>query len=255
MALSSKSLFLYGFEVTDENSSLDFKASSGGSVLQATLTIGYYSLTSLMTEIVRAMEAVDPTNIYTVTADRTVVGGTQNRVTIATSGTFLSLLFSSGPRTASTCAELIGFNVADKTGATTYTGDFSSGTVFIPDRIAYQFIPIDVHNEVIGKINISSIGVKETVVFSTQKYWQAQFKYIPKSEAENSWAPLMLWMIQQRPIDFTPEIATPSTFYSGTLEKTPASGTALAFKFTEMLPDFPDTYDSGVMTFRKDPLT
>ena len=65
MALTGRSLFLYGFAVTEFNSSIDFRSASLGPVLQATLQVGYYSLSSLADEIVRAMTEVDPvtTNI------------------------------------------------------------------------------------------------------------------------------------------------------------------------------------------------
>src|SRR5437868_3980949 len=112
MALKSRSLFLYGFQVTELNRSIDFKDTSGGPELSATLTIGFYSLTSLMAEIKRAMQAVSGA-IYTVTADRTYLSGTENRVTISTSGTYLSILFQTGTRAASSCASLIGFNGTD----------------------------------------------------------------------------------------------------------------------------------------------
>jgi len=101
MALRGLSLFLYGFQVTEYNSSLDFKAVSGEPTRMATLRRGYYSLTSLGLEIARAMNAVDTDHIYTASVDRTVNGGLENRVSIATNGTFLSLLFGTGPRAAS----------------------------------------------------------------------------------------------------------------------------------------------------------
>ena len=135
MALNSLSSFLYGFEVTPNNSSIDFQVVSLGPTLQATLTLGFYSLTGLLAEVSRALQAVDNTNTYTATADRTIAGGTQNRVTIASSGAFFRLLFASGPRTASTSAPLLGYTTTDKTGATSYTGQTSAGTYLIPNPV------------------------------------------------------------------------------------------------------------------------
>lgn len=256
MALRSPSLFLYNLTVTANNSSIDFKISGGGSELNATLRQGYYSLTTLMLEVVRALQDADPSNTYAVTANRTIGGGTQNRVTIHTvTGAFLSLLFSSGTRTASNAAALLGFNVADYTGGLTYTGSASSGTTLLTNREGFTYLPVDAYQNNQGKINISASGQKEAVVFSVMFFFQVQFKYITLNQMLTQWTSLMTWMIQQRPIDYTPEITFPNTFYAATLESTAGDGQGLGFKFTEQLPDFPNQYDTGLMKFRKVPGT
>lgn len=251
MALKAKTLFLYNLQVTTDNRSIDFKSSSGGSQLNATLTLGFYSLTGLMAEVKRAMEEADPGNTYTITADRTISGGTANRVTIATSGSFLSLLFSSGTRSASTAALLLGFAITDRTGATSYTGTSSAGTVITSTLVGYNYLSTDFNRKVFGSLNVSATGEKEAIVFQVQQFFQMQFKYEPGSYVSSSWMPLMTWMIQQRPIEITPEITTPTSFYECTLEKTSADGKGLGYVFKEMLPDFPNLYDTGLMTFRK----
>lgn len=251
MALRDKSLFLYGFEVTQFNSSIDFKAASLGPTLMATLTFGFYSLTSLMTEIKRAMQAADPANIYTVTADRTFSAGLQNRVTISTSGSFLSLLFLTGPRTASTTAPLIGFAVADRTGSTSYTGTSSAGTVLVSELNGYNYLSPDFNHKIYGSVNISTSGVKEAVVFQIQKFLQVEFKYEPEAKWIVQWTPFMDWIIQQRLFEFTPEIKSPTVFYEVTLESSSADNKGLAFKPAEMLPNFPFNYQTGLLTFRQ----
>jgi len=250
MALTAKSLILYGLEVTTSNRSIDFKTSGGGAELQATLTLGYYSLTDLMSEIKTQMQAADPYNTYTVTADRTISGGTQNRVTISTSGSYLSLLFGSGTRAASTVAPLIGFTSTDKTGATTYTGTSTCGTALTSTLTGYNWIPPEMNQKVFGSLNISTTGIKEAIVFQIQKFFSVQFKYEPKSYVINSWLPFWQWSIQQRAFEFTPEVTSPSAFYNCTLEKTGADSKGLGFAWKEQLPDFPNLYDSGLITFR-----
>lgn len=251
MALTAKSLFLYGFQVRQNNSSIDFRAVSLETPRQATLSFGFYSLDSLATEISRAMKAVDPTRDYTVTVNRTIDGGLQNRVTITTSGGFLQLLFMTGPRTASTVAPLIGFNTVDYSGNTTYTGWFSAGTAFVPSFVGYNFLGTEFIQKNFGAVNVSASGDKEAIVFQIQEFWQVQFKYIPKTEWTTSWLPLMRWLIQQRLFDFTPEVSSPNTFYEGTLDQSGSDGKGLAFQGTEMLPSFPNLYDSGLLRFRK----
>lgn len=249
MALTAKSLFVYNIEVTTLNYSLDFKADSGGPELSGTLNLGFYSPTSLADEIARVLNATDADNSYTVTVNRSVMGGTENRLTITSNGSYLSLLFSSGTRAATTMAGLAGFNATDYTGALTYIGSQSAGTSLIPDYIGYSYLDDFNQAKVFGAVNVSASGEKEAVVFNIQKFINIQFMYEPKSKLLE-WKNLWYWLIQQRPFDFTPEITTPTTFYQVTLEKTSLDGKGLGFIMKELLPNFPNHYDTGMLTFR-----
>lgn len=251
MALSAKSLFLYGIEITAENESLDFRAVSLETPREATLRRGSYSLAELGEEIIRAMQEVDTSNEYTVSIDRTVSGGTQNRVTISTDGAFLELLFSSGPRAASTVAPVIGFPYTDQTGATSYQGTSTAGTSLVPDLVGYNYLGPEFDQRNFGAVNLSASGEKEAIVFQIQQFWQVQFKHISKTKWVDEWRALMGWLIQQRPLEFIPEISDPTTYYDGTMESTQADGRGVAFKVREMLPQFPNTYDTGIMRFRR----
>ncbi len=248
MALSSPSLFLYGIEITPTNRFITFGTNVtevGPLARTATLDVGYYSLTSLLAEVVRALIKADPLHVYTASADRTISGGLQNRTTISTSGPYLSIFFGTG--NPSNPASVLGFNAADYTGLTYYTGSSSSGTVLIPNQLGYTFTSPKRNQKNFGALNISASGVKEAIVFSLQSFWQVQFKYIPAAAADNLWYPLIQWMIQQREIEFTPEISNPTEFYAGTLED-PNQG--LMINLTEMLPDHPNKYSTPLMKFR-----
>lgn len=254
MALSAKSLFLYGLEVTDENSSLDFKTSMGGPERQATLETGFYSVTSLLIEIVRAMRAVDTSEDFIASANRSVAGGTQIRITISTSGSYLSFLFASGTRSASTCASLLGFTATDKTGSTSYTSGSTIGTALTPNLAGYNYNgPIgsngDRSRKVFGNVNVSANGTKEAIVFQIQKFIEVQYKFIPEEDIPD-WVGFLTWAIQQRPFDFTPEISNPTVYNEVTLESTPQDNKGLAFMMKEMLPQFPNLYDTGLLKFR-----
>ena len=250
MALTQKSLFLYGLQVTSLNSSLDFKASSTGPVLQATIPIGFYSLTDLINAVVSAMAAVDATNTYTCTANRAVSGGTQNRVTISTSGSFLSLLFSSGSRSASTIAPLLGFAVADQTGATTYTGTATAGTALQPAWWGKSYLdPYSLRTN-FGSLNISANGTKEAITYQIQQFYEVQFDYEPYSAVVNSWQPFLTWAIQQQAFEFTPDITNPNVFANVTLESTEEDSQGLGYRMKEMLPDMPFLYTTGILRFR-----
>ncbi len=256
MALSAQSLFLYGYTVTTSNRNFDFRAVSAETPRQAVLNLGYYSLSGLMRELVRAIGVVDATNTYTITADRTVSGGLQNRVTIASSSAFFSILFASGPNTATNCATLFGFTATDKTGALTYTGSSTTGTAVrpnasLPQIFGYNFIDPSYQPMVMGSLNVATSGIKEEVIFNIQNFWGVDFRWITPTESTSDWAGLITWMIQARPLEFTPMIPAPTTYYEGTLETSSASGKAMAFYLKEMLPDFPNVYQTGPMKFRQ----
>jgi hypothetical protein len=103
------------FVISTSNNKIDFKESSGGSELTATLTSGNYTVSQLETEIKDELEAVGA-DTYTVSySEQTGLW------TISSNGSFLSLLFSSGTNTANSVGSTLGFN-ADCTGSLSYSG-------------------------------------------------------------------------------------------------------------------------------------
>lgn len=253
MALRNASLFLYGFQITELNRYVSFGTSAGetpglDTARIATLNIGFYSLASLGLELARAMSAADPTHVYSFATDRTLAGGTQNRCTIATNFSYLSIYFATG--NPANPASLLGFGATDLTGSTSYTSSSSAGTALIPNQIGYTFLSPTAIQKNFGVLNVAASGLKESIVFSLQSFWQVQFKYIPEALLDDTWLPLIQWLIQQREIDFTPDITDGNTFYTGTLED-PNQG--LAFTLSEMLPQFPFQYQTPLMKFRVRP--
>lgn len=249
MALSSQSLFLFGYTIDSTNLNIDFQSTLGGPVLSAVITLGEYSLSTLLQEIADAMQSADPANTYNCTADRTVMGGTQNRVTIATTGTYLKILFSTGPNSKTSAASILGFNGLDYSGSLSYTGSQTTGTALIPVFYGYSYQGPESQGKVFGVSNISASGLKETVTFNVQEFIDVEFKYVAKSELL-IWSGLFNWLIHQNPFDFTPEINSPTTFYPVTLEKTEYDGQGMGFRMKEMLPNFPNLYQTGPLNFR-----
>jgi len=249
MALTSRSLFLYGFQVTTNNNAFTFRAVVAEPLRTCTIPIGYYSLTSLGEQISAQLQLADPARQYTVTVNRNVVGGTQNRVTIASNGIFFEMYFSTST-VSQAFATLIGFTPVDQTGFTTYTGSSSAGTAFSPAMIGYTFLSPDYMQKIQGNLNISASGDKEAIVYQIMQFWQVRFKYITFTEWQTGWLPLMTWAIQQRLLEYTPEISSPNTFYEGTLEGSKGDAKGLGFTTTEMLPDFPNLYDTDILKFR-----
>jgi len=197
------------------------------------------------------MQDADPSHTYTVTMNRTFNSNTENRITIATSGIFLSLLWATGPRAASAAATLLGFNVTDRTGSTSYQGNNSSGTILIPSLYGYNYLSPDFMRNLFGTVSITAGGLKEAIVWNIQRFFQVEFKHQPYSKVVNEWTPFLTWAIQQRPIEFTPEITSPTVFYQATLESTSADQKGLGFTMPEELPEMPFFYHTGNMKFRQ----
>lgn len=250
MALRAKSLFLYGYEVGPGNCAIDFRVYPSGPLLQATIPSGYYSLTGLLSAISSQMRAASGVSI-SVSADRSVNGGTENRITFTTLGTHFSIYFGTGPRKDISIAELLGFAKADLTGGLTYTGTSTSGTALIPDWWGKNYQPPELFKKNFGAVNVSTSGDKEAIVFAIQEFLSVQFDFESETKAFNEWPGLIGWMIKQRVFDFTPEISNPGVFYEVTLEKTSEDGKGLGFNLKEQVPQYPFMFSTGPMTFRR----
>jgi hypothetical protein len=196
------------------------------------------------------MSAIDTSNVYTATVDRTAASGTQNRVSIMTGGSYLSLLFGTGPSTATSIASTLGFANTDRTGALMYTGTMTTGTAVESTLVGYNYLGIEFMQKNFGAVNVSTDGLKESITFPLQYFYQVQFKYEPQTKVIMQWQPLFEWMINQRPFDFTPQIASPTAVYNSWFEGSSEDQNGLSYKFTEMLPNFPFLYDTGLLKFR-----
>lgn len=255
MALNSKSLFNYGIQVTNLNQNIDFVKELGGDILTAQLGLGFYSPGGLADQVALQLQSLDPDNIYTVTVDRTIMGGTQNRITVATSGTFLELLFGSGPNVNTSAAGIMGFNAIDYTGQTHYTGSQTTGIVLIPDYIGYNYSDDTMASKLFGAVTVAASGLKEAVTFNTQFFVEVEFKYEPESRL-TLWKQFFIWAIQQRQFDFTPNLSTPSTVLNSTLDKTDYDDQGLGYKMTELIGEsLPNFYTTGPLVFRIIPST
>lgn len=254
MALSALSLINYGLEVTALNSNLDFKASSGGPILTAVIPLGFYSVGSLGIAVAAAMQAQETVANYSVSIDRSILGGTQNRFTIISSGAYLSLLFGTGPNLTTSISNLIGFNPTDYTGLTQYTSSQSIGTALIPTFFGYNYRDSLNQSKLFGAVNVSASGLKTSIVFNKQFFIDVQYKYEPQSRLLE-WSNFWSWAIQQRDFDFTPEITNPTYVFQSNLERTEYDSKGLGFQMKEMLPTFPNLYDTGPLNFRIVPLS
>lgn len=242
MALTAKSQFLYGLEVNSYNQNLSF--SIGAGTLSGSLTYGYYTLEDLVIEVVRVLTQLAPSKTFTYSINRTSTGPF---VTITCSSGTFSLFFAS----PSSIGPTLGYAAVSYTGSLSYTAPSTCGTILETTREGYTYLGPEFQRQVMGAVNVSATGLKEAVVFQVMQFVQAEFKHEPQAKVITDWTPFFNWAIQQRPFEFTPSIADPTTVYQVTLEKTAVDGKGLGFKITEMLPEFPFYYKTGLITMRR----
>jgi hypothetical protein len=242
MALRTRSLFLYGYTVTQYNGAIDFRR--GATTYRATVPTGYYSLTSLCAAISRAMVTVDSDIEYTCSALRLVV---ENRVVFSADVSF-TLLFGTGARVSSSIASLIGFNAVDSGPSMSHYGSFTTGTKYMPDRVAYNYRGPSELVKQDGARVVSASGIKETIVFATQRFVEAHFKY---NRDKASLERFLEWATLQKRFEITPEFDNPTVFFEVTLDKTANDQNGMAFELVEHVGDgMPNYWDTGMLRMR-----
>jgi hypothetical protein len=256
--MKDRALFLYGFDVTDFNKYINFHNAIGGPELTAVLNKGNYTCTEFLAEVKRAMELADGVYKYTWAIDRTLGSGTSNQITVTTTGPHLDLLFGTGTNTATSIRHFIGFDQIDYTGALTYTGSTNGGTILLPDFATWDYLGPDNYITQDGSKQISSYGIKETLVFAKMQFFQGQWKYITNfgsSTQLTEWQTFLQYSTRQLKFEFTPSIyEDPSLFYQCTLESTPGDTNGMGYKLTQMINvGLYRFYDTGVMKFRVKP--
>lgn len=247
MGLYNQCLINFGVQVTPNNRSIDFRTVSMGPEKQATLRVGLYSLTSLANEIRRAMSVADPSFTYTVTFNRAVSAGTQNRITISTSGGYLDLLLLTGTRSASSFAPLVGYSSTDKTGATSYTGQSSCGTILIPSYPPQDYQPIGSIHDSRRSSNDSTSGKIETVSFSYFRNFQFKIKWIEEGSTEYfNFQNFNIWMLRGGLIEFSESVNDANTYTVGA-----PINVRPPIELNRMVPGFYDYFETPVYTFRE----
>lgn len=255
MAQNDRALFLYGCDVTQFNKYINFKSAALGSELTATLTVGNYTATELLFEIKKQLELADGVNTYTVSINRNVSGALENRVSIISSGSYFDLLFSTGTNAGNSVADLLGFDLVDYTGLTTYSGFKSMGKILIPEFPTYNYLSPDLFIMQDGVKNVSAAGIKETLVFAKMQFIQGQWKWITNFSNRTQlteWKDFLQYATKQKKFEISTSIfENYDLFYQVTLESTDSDSNGMGYKLTQMLgPGLYRFYETGMLKFR-----
>jgi len=255
-ALFNHSRFYFGLKITNANKYLDFKE---GLVFRvATLTIGSYTGASLASELKKKLDAVGD-NTYTVTYNRDT-----RKFTISSTVNF-SLLPFTGVTIGQGVYSMIGFSsAADRSGASTYTGDIASGSEYKTQYFIQSFKPTAHNRKAIdGIINKSSSGVIEVVKFGNERFMSGEFLFITdipqglgsiirtNHTGVQDYISFIESIIDKGLVEFMVAENETSVFETFILESTEQDSKGLDYELIELYDrNLPDYYRSGVLKFR-----
>lgn len=254
MALGTRSAFYYGYTVDETNFYIPFDEGAGE--LNAEITLGAYSLTEFLVAVKTALDAAG-TQAYTVEVDRDT-----RQITISATSSF-DLLISSGTTTGTSAFSLMGFTGSDLTGLTSYTGD-ASGYEYVTQFPIQDYVAPNYWQEKIQpSVNESAAGEIEVISFGTRKWVEMNIMYVneiiskqtgpiaPQIDAEQNTIDFMVYLISKAPIEFMPNVANRSSYYTMILERTPQNGDGVGFNLAEMVSrNMAGYYMTGLLRFR-----
>jgi hypothetical protein len=254
MSLKTYSGFIYGHDITDTNSWLDFTEGAGPE-LSTEVAIGSYTLDDFVNAVLNALNGEGALD-YTATINRAT-----RKVTISASGTF-GLLVTTGTHTGISAFSLLGFT-ANKTGSSSYTSDVESGLFYEPQYKLQRFVTFEDNVEFAQtSVNTSASGLVEVVSFGQNQFMECNITYATDITGQGAiknnvngvsdLRAFMNYLIRKKPIQFIPDIDTPSAYYDCLLEKTTSSSNGTGFQLYELYGrGLANYYETQTLTFRR----
>jgi len=258
--ITTFSQFFYGHTISNGaggglgNNIINFDEGSGE--LTAELNQGDYTLEEFVLEIKRAMDAVG-TLAYNVSVDRTT-----RQITISSDSAF-DLLVISGSQVGTSPWALMGFTGADRTGLSSYEGDSSSGSVYRPQAIVFDYVSIDdFRTKQDAVVNTSASGKIQTVQFGDVGFIEMNISPISSRTNLNNKTgnfeesatgvedarDFLNYLITKAKVEFMEDRDTPSNFTKCLLESTQTSRQGTAFRLESIIKGF---YQTGRLRFRE----
>lgn len=255
MSITTRSVFYYGHNVTSTNYTIDF---NDGSVRQAQLDIGAYTLTDFAVEVARAMTEVGG-QTYSCAVDRAT-----RKLTISATSNF-SILTTSGDSLGTSAFTLMGFSGADKTGTNTYQGSAGSGSEFLPQFLLQDYISADDWKENINAaVNQAASGVVEVITFGSVYFMQCNVTLQTDidqgtgnaietdASGVDNLRTFLEYCTTKSPIEFMEDRSSRNTFIECLLESTPEDQKGTGFKLKELYGrNLPNYYETGTLKFRR----
>jgi hypothetical protein len=253
--INTYSKFYYINPVDDGNFYLNFDEGSGE--LTAQIETGSYTPTDLAVAVAAALNDIG-VNTYTVTFNRST-----RTYTIASTVNF-SLLTSTGTNVGSDIFSLLGFTGADRTGASTYTGNVQGAFEYEPQFKLQSYVDQeDLQKAVSASINKSASGIIEVVKFGTEKFFEFNLMFITDIDqgvdgpiktnlsGVSDVRQFLRFAIQKHEIEFIPDVGDVATFYKILLESTDEEKNGTGYRLKELYTkNLPGYYETGKLVFR-----
>lgn len=254
MSLKTYSGFIYGHDIIDTNSWIDF-SENGITELSAEVRIGSYTLDDFVDAFLNAMNGTGALE-YSATIDRAT-----RKVTISSTANF-DLYVTTGSHSGISAFSLLGFT-SDKTGSNSYEGDIASGLFYEPQFKLQRFVTFEDNVEFAQtSVNTSASGLVEVVSFGENQFMECNIIYATDITGQgaikdnpNGVADLrafMNYLIRKKPIQFIPDLDTPTNYYDCLLEKTTSSSNGTGFQLYELYGrGLANYYETQTLTFRR----
>lgn len=258
MTIQTRSVFYYGFTVTEDNRFLNFRDDTAE--LSAQLAVGTYTAEEAATEVARALTAASEIiQTYTVTFDRDT-----RFFNISAPGSF-DLLPVTGAQSGQSYFGDIGFTT-DRSSVTSADSDEAAGTEFSPQFFFQSYVDAEDSQGAIGeKINESGDGTNQEIVrFGRTKTYefnitlQTDVEQDKGSFVENdpsgvsNLRSFMEFAADKNRIELMLDRSTRSSFDTILLESTPGNRNGTGFKIRELVQrGLNDYFETGVLKFRK----
>lgn len=254
MSLKAYSGFIYGHDITDINSWIDF-SEDGITELSAEIRIGSYTLDQFVDAFLNAMNGAGALE-YSATIDRAT-----RKVTISSTSNF-ELRVTTGSHAGTSAFSLLGFT-SNKTGSNSYESDVSSGLFYEPQFKLQRFVTFEDNVEFAQtSVNTSASGLVEVVSFGENQFMECNITYATDITGQgaiknnaNGVADLrafMNYLIRKKPVQFVPDLDTPTQYYDCILEKTQSSSNGTGFQLYELYGrGLANYYETQTLTFRR----
>lgn len=255
MGLKTRSLFLYGYEVSKNERFISIDEGSGEIIVE--LTPSGYTFSELAQELSRALNQYGA-NDYAVVANRT------NRTFTITGSASFDILNATGAYAGSGLYVTLGISGADHTGGPSYSSDLTTGKAWQPQLPLFSYAPSsNREGSVEATQNESGSGQVEVISFGTVNYMECDAKYITNrrdkpnivdldiNAVENAMA-FLRYIRNKNRIEFMADKSDMDTFEKFILSKTQASATGLEVRLYEMTgQNLQDYFETQLLTFRK----
>ena len=262
MTIQTKSVFYYGFTVTENNTFLNYDEGTAAGELTAQLRVGTYSMEEAATEVARALtESSDLLQTYTVTVDR------DTRIFSISAASAFECLVTSGSNAGTSYWGDIGFTT-DRTSLVSHDSDEAAGSEFKPQFFLQSYVDADNNLQSVSeKINEAASGQNlEIVKFGNRRLYEfnitlqndivqtgcgEQFIESDPNGVANLRS-LLEFCVQKTRLEFMKDRDDRSTFNTVLLESAPGNRNGTGFKLREMLGSAGAGYfETGNLVFRR----